>query len=324
MDQLYMLRAFIETARHRSFTRASEVLGVTPGVISKAISQLESEIQTRLFHRTTRSVTLTDEAETYFETCTRILAELTEATYRLRCEREADGGPIRIAVHPTLASDWLAQFLSEYRSKAPNVNLTVSVEERAIGLSNGSVDLAILPTDSVELSTMIRRSLTSTSNVFVASPEYLRLHGKPERANELSQHPLLLPQQMQSGSGTIELLEDGKAVTVATGPTLASEVTVVHAAALAGAGVALLPDAAMRNAIRTGELVQILMNCSVLEGDMEISLFYPYRDMLPLRMRVFVDFCIDFFRTEFSGKSCGTAVARTSQNWPRVELPVAA
>ena len=95
MDQLYMLRAFVSAAQHQSFSKAATSLGVTTGSISKAIAKLEASIQTRVLHRTTRSVTLTEEAQSYYLSCCRLLEELDEANRRIMREREVDSGKLR-------------------------------------------------------------------------------------------------------------------------------------------------------------------------------------------------------------------------------------
>src|ERR1700722_18374391 len=104
MDQLYMLRAFVAAAQNRSFSKAALSLGVTTGSISKTIARLEATIQTRVLHRTTRSVTLTEEAQPYYLSCCRIIDELDEANRRITQEREVDSGRLRLVVHPMLLS----------------------------------------------------------------------------------------------------------------------------------------------------------------------------------------------------------------------------
>src|SRR6185437_13133089 len=110
MDQLQMLRAFVAATQHRSFSKAAESLGVTTGAISKAISKLEELIQTRLLHRTTRSIMLTDAAQAYYQSCSRLIEELDEAHRRIMRQREIDSGRLRLAVHHGLVSEAFSRF----------------------------------------------------------------------------------------------------------------------------------------------------------------------------------------------------------------------
>ena len=250
MDQLYMLRAFVAATQHRSFSKAAESLGVTTGSISKAIAKLETNIQMRVLHRTTRSVMLTEEAQPYYLSCCRLLKELDEANRRITREREVDSGRLRLVVHPMLVSETFSRLVSGYLAIAPNVNLMISVQEGAINLYDGHFDMAILPPHLVEQSAVIRRTLTKSSRVFVASPGYLRQYGTPPDASCLSRHFLLLdPQSRKKGTNYIDLLEDGQRVSVLPMSSMDGNEVLLRAAALTGTGIAALPEAMVREDI---------------------------------------------------------------------------
>jgi DNA-binding transcriptional LysR family regulator len=297
MDQFYMLRAFVAATQYRSFSKAAASLGVTTGSISKAIAKLEASIQTRVLHRTTRSVTLTEAAQPYYLSCCRLLEELDEANRRIAQEREVDSGRLRLVVHPMLVSETFSRFVSSYHAIAPNVNLMVSVQEGAVNLYDGLYDLAILPPDLVEQSAVVRRTLSKSSRVMVASPGYLDRYGTPTQAADLSGHFLLLDRQSrQKGTNFIELLEDGRRVSVLPMSSMDGNDVLLRAAALTGTGIAALPEAMIREDIAMGHLIQVLPDCSTSNGGVEICLFYSHRKLLPVRFRTFVDFCTEFFR----------------------------
>ena len=301
MDQLYMLRAFVAATQHRSFSKAAESLGVTTGSISKAIAKLEANIQMRVLHRTTRSVMLTEEAQPYYFSCCRLLEELDEANRRITREREVDSGRLRLVVHPMLVSETFSRLVSGYLAIAPNVNLMISVQEGAINLYDGHFDMAILPPHLVEQSAVIRRTLTKSSRVFVASPGYLRQYGTPSDGSSLSRHFLLLdPQSRKKGTNFIDLLEDGQRVSVLPMSSMDGNEVLLRAAALTGTGIAALPEAMVREDILMGHLTQILPHCSTSETSDEICLFYSHRELLPARFRTFIDFCAEFFRSDVS------------------------
>jgi DNA-binding transcriptional LysR family regulator len=299
MDQLYMLRAFVAAAQHKSFSKAAASLGVTTGSISKAIAKLEAAIQTRVLHRTTRSVTLTEEAQAYYLSCCRLLAELDEANRRITQEKEVDSGKLRLVVHPSLVNGTFLSLLSNYHAIAPNVNLTVSVQENVINLYDGRYDVAIVPPHLVEQSAVIRRTLSKTSNVLVASPAYLAKYGIPAHAEELSRHFLLIdPRLRQQDTNFIDLFENGRPVRVLPMASMDGNEALLRAAALTGTGIAALPEAMIHKEVAQGHLLQVLPGCSTSESDVEICLFYSHRELLPARFRTFVDFCTTFFRDE--------------------------
>lgn len=297
MDQLYMLKAFVSAAQHQSFSKAATSLGVTTGSISKAIAKLEASIQTRVLHRTTRSVTLTEEAQSYYLSCCRLLEELDEANRRIMREREVDSGKLRLVIHPMLVSETFSQFLSAYRAVAPNVNLVVSVHEGAVNLYDGQFDMAMLPPHQVEQSAVIRRTLFKSSRSLVASADYLAQRGTPHRAADLAAHFLLLPSQSrQKNTNYVQVIENGEPVQVIPMSSMDGNDVLLRAAALAGAGIAELPEAIAREDVAMGKLVPVLPGCSIFDSDVEICLFYSHRELLPARFRTFVDYCTEFFR----------------------------
>jgi len=297
MDQLYMLRAFVAAARHRSFSKAAASLGVTTGSISKAIAKLEANVQTRVLHRTTRFVSLTDAAQPYYLSCCRLLEELDEANRRITQEREVDSGRLRLAVHPMLVSETFSRLVSSYLAIAPNVNLMVSVQEGPVNLYDSPFDMAILPPHLVEQSAVIRRTLSKSPRILVAAPDYLKQYGAPKAASELSNHFLLLdPESRQKGADIIDLVEDGKRVSVFPMSSMDGNEVLLRAAALTGTGIATLPEAMVREDIAMGRLTHVLPECSAADSDVEICLFYAHRELMPARLRTFVDFCVEFFR----------------------------
>jgi DNA-binding transcriptional LysR family regulator len=297
MDQLYMLKAFVAAAQHQSFSKAAASLGVTTGSISKAIAKLEASIQTRVLHRTTRSVTLTEEAQSYYVSCCRLLEELDEANRRITREREVDSGKLRLAVHPTLIGETFSQFLAGYRAIAPSVNLVVSIHEGAVNLYDGRFDMAILPPHQVEQSAVIRRTLFRSPRILAASPDYFARYGTPRCAADLTAHFLLLPSQSrQQNSNYVQMIEEGEPVQLIPASSMDGNDVLLRAAALAGAGIAELPEAMAREDLAKGKLIPVLPGCSLSASEVEICLFYSHRELLPVRFRTFVDYCTEFFR----------------------------
>lgn len=298
MDQLYMLRTFVAVVQHRSFSKAAASLGVTTSSISKAITKLEGSIQTRILHRTTRSVSVTEAAQSYYLSCRRLLEELDEANRRITQEREIDTGRLRLVVHPMLISKTFSRLMADYHAIAPNVNLMVSVQEEAVNLYDGHFDMAILPPHLVEQSAVIRRPLSRSPHIFVAAPSYLEQYGTPEDASELANHFLLLDTaSRQKSTNFVDLLENGSSVSVVPMSSMNGNEALLRAAALAGTGIAALPEAMVREDVAVGHLTHILPQCSTSETGVEICLFYSHRELLPVRLRTFVDFCTEFFRT---------------------------
>jgi DNA-binding transcriptional LysR family regulator len=297
MDQLYMLRAFVAAARYQSFSKAADSLNVTTGSISKAIAKLESCIQTRVLLRTTRSVSLTDAAQGYYLICCRLLEELDEANRRISQEHELNGGKLRLVVHPMLMSGTFSRLVRGYHAVAPNVSLVVSVQDGSANLYDGRFDIAILPPHLVEQSAVIRRTLSRSPRILVASPSYLALCGTPETASQLANHFMLVdPESRKKSADGIDLLENGRATSVSPTSSMDGNEVLLRAAALTGTGVATLPEIMVREDIDMGHLVHVLPSCTTSDSNVEVCLFYSHRELLPARFRTFVDFCAEFFK----------------------------
>ncbi|MFB9128681.1 LysR family transcriptional regulator [Paraburkholderia dipogonis] len=298
MDQLYMLRAFVAAARYQSFSKAAESLNVTTGSVSKAIAKLEGCIQTRVLLRTTRSVSLTEAAQPYYQSCCRLLEELDEANRRITRSREVDSGKLRLIVHPMLMSETFSRLVRGYHAIAPNVNLIVSVQEGAANLYDGRFDMAILPPHLVEQSAVIRRTLSKSQRIFVAAPAYLEQYGVPLTAAELNHHFLLLDtDSRKKGVDVVDLLEGETRVSVSPMSSMDGNEILLRAAAVMGTGIAALPETMVREDIEAGRLTPILPLCTTFDSKVEICLFYSHRELLPARLRTFVDYCIQFFRS---------------------------
>jgi DNA-binding transcriptional LysR family regulator len=149
----------------------------------------------------------------------------------------------------------------------------------------------------VEQSAVIRRTLFQSARMLAAKPEYLARHRVPARAADLAGHFLLLPSHSrQRNSNYVQVIENGEPVQVIPLSSMDGNDVLLHAAALAGAGIAELPEAMTREDIALGKLVPVLPGCSVSGSDVELCLFYSHRELLPARFRTFIDFCTEFFR----------------------------
>ncbi|WP_459709105.1 LysR substrate-binding domain-containing protein [Paraburkholderia sp. 2C] len=229
-------------------------------------------------------------------------------------QREVDSGRLRLAVHHGLVGPAFSRFISDYHSISPNVNLQVSVKSGAVNLYDGQYDMAMVPAPLVDQQGVIRRTLYRSASVLVASPGYLDKWGTPKRLADLAAHYLLVhPDLRQGGSNSVDLIEDGRAASVAPMSSIDADEVSLRAAALAGIGIATLPEAMLHEDLAVGALVPVLAHCSARNPAGEICLFYSDRELLPVRSRTFVDFCVQFFR-EGGLYACAGEADATSQS----------
>jgi DNA-binding transcriptional LysR family regulator len=157
--------------------------------------------------------------------------------------------------------------------------------------------MAILPPHLVEQSAVIRRSLFKSPRILVAAPGYLEQYGTPQSPSELANHFLLLDAEpRKKGVDFVELQEGDRSVSVFPRSSMGGNEALLRAAALSGTGVAALPESMVRDDINVGHLTHILPRLTTSDGNTEICIFYAHRELLPARLRTFVDFCTEFFR----------------------------
>jgi DNA-binding transcriptional LysR family regulator len=196
-----------------------------------------------------------------------------------------------------LMSETFSRLVRRYRAIAPDVSLVVSVQDGATNLYDGRFDIAILPPHLVEQSAVIRRTLSRSPRILVASPAYLEQYGTPETASQLANHFLLVdPESRKKSPDFVDLHESGRRVSVSPMSSMDGNEVLLRAAALTGTGIATLPETMIREDIDMGHLVHILPACTTSDSNVEICLFYSHRELLPARLRTFVDFCAEFFR----------------------------
>jgi DNA-binding transcriptional LysR family regulator len=296
MDQLFALRAFVATARLQSVTRAAEDLGVSAGVVSRVLAGLEDRIQMRLLHRTTRVVKLNEDAEEYFHSCVQVLAVLDQATHRLTCEKNGDGH-LRIAVHPMIPHDMLGRALREYGVAAPGVSVSVRVTDGPVNLVRERIDIGILPSALVDQGNVYRRTLSRTHRILVAAPSYLGAACPLQQATDLERHPLLLATAPEAGrERTLKVLESGNVVRVTVCPRIRGCDSVLRSGALAGAGIAWIPENLVADDLATGRLRRVLRDCELDEAAVDLCIFYLDPDFMSTRCRVFIELCVALFQ----------------------------
>jgi DNA-binding transcriptional LysR family regulator len=296
MDQLTTLRAFVTTARLQSFNKAARTLGVSCCAVSRAIADLEARVQTRLLYRTTRTVTLTEDARNYFHSCVRLLDELDEAHRRITHERCTNAGELRVVVHPMLAPEMLSRLIGEYRATAPDVRLVVNVSDCPVNLLDGTFDMGILPPDLVDQASVIRRTLTLSQRVLVASPAYLAASSPLDSIDDLEYHAILMNgDRRDRGDGAFEMFHCGRRLAVRASTVIEGSDLVLRTYALEGMGIASIPEETVAADLAGGQLQRVLSNDGFDYSAVELCLFYPEREFTSARCRSLIELCVRLF-----------------------------
>jgi DNA-binding transcriptional LysR family regulator len=284
LNQVFL---FCEVVKARSFAQAARRLRIPPNSVSRKILQLEADLGSRLIHRSTRKLTLTAAGQAFFDRCASLVSELVQAGQESMEGSKLPGGLVRVAA-PTdffdvFRLEWIAHFLTSH----PKVRLEFFLDDAKTDLIAASIDVAFRAAHLVEAKHVGHR-LTSTHFGLVASPTYVSARGTPSHPQALSNHDCL-PQSNLSGPVTWHLQgPDGPTSIEVSGRFRANAARVVLRAALAGLGIALLPDSVTTPEIEAGRLVRVLPKYRREGAD--LYAVYVSRRQIPLAVSAFTEF----------------------------------
>lgn len=290
MDSLNGFVVFVQVAETRSFVAAGRQLGVSASAIGKSVARLEAKLGVRLFHRSTRSITLTAEGTLFLERSRRILAEIEAAEQELSETRQLPQGKLRISL--PLVSGLVMPALTAFMHRYPAIELDVDFSDRLVDVIEEGFDVVMRtgePTDS----RLMSRPLGNYRLQLVASPAYLAARGKPRTPADLAGHACL--QHKFPSSGKLEpwplKRADGAPEWLLPTAMVCNTSSALLDVALDGLGIACLPDFMVRDAIRRGALVTVLERHTAHRG--AFRLLWPSSKNLAPRLRVFIDFMVE-------------------------------
>lgn len=284
MDNLGTLGVFVQAADTRSFTAAGRRLGLSPSAVGKAIARLEERLAVRLFHRSTRTITLTPEGALFLERCRRILSEIEAAELELAQTQEVPRGRLRVSlpIVGVLMMPTIGAFMRAY----PDIELDLDFTDRLVDVIDEGFD-AVVRAGELSDSRLMSRVLGTFRLMLVASPAYLRTRGVPQTPADLAGHACL--HHRYATSGTLEPwpFHPGMAVDLPSAMVVNTIEPLIDLAEQ-GLGIACLPDFALRRQLADGTLVTVLADHTAHRGS--FRLLWPSSRHLSPKLRVFVDF----------------------------------
>lgn len=254
------LRAFVAVAELLSFSRAAEMLGVSPSALSQMVRGLEERVGVRLLNRTTRSVALTDAGENLIRRVRPAVAELGEAMGQMRRQARSPAGTVRVHASRMAAERYLTPVLGRFAIDFPDVVLDITLDDAVVDMVAGGYDAAIRIGETIERDMVAVRLGPELRQVAVASPGYLASHGTPKHPRDLVDHSCIRwrwPGRQHPYAW--EFFEDGAWFEVAVdGPLIVNDKDVALAAALQGTGIAFAVEHSARRHLASGALVALL------------------------------------------------------------------
>ncbi len=274
---------FVAVAETESFTAASKRLGISTAQVSRQVSALENRLNTKLFYRTTRKVSLTEEGNVYYQHCRQVLDGLEDAERAISNLRGTPQGLIKLTAPVTYGEKYIMPLVNDFMLQYPEVEVTIDFTNRQVDLVEGSFDLAIR-LGRLTSSSMMAKRLTSRTMYVCASPAYLQKFGIPHSLSELRQHNCLI-----GNYDHWRFQESGKEKSIRVSGTLnCNSGYGLRDAVIKGIGLAQLPDYYIDKDLESGDIVPILTNYQ--EPDEGIWALYPHNRHLSPKVRMLVDY----------------------------------
>lgn len=294
MDRLTAVRVFVEVADRGSLTQTADHLEMSAAMVSRYLAAVENWFGARLLHRTTRKVSLTDAGLATLPSCRQML-DIAEEIRHTAAERSREpAGVLRVTTSSSFADAQLTAALVDFQQLHPQVEIVLSVGDKATDLVSERVDLAVRLTNTLD-STMISRSLAYCRSMLCASPAYLERHGQPRSADDLPRHRCIAH---AFGIGRqYRLTRAGETIEVPVRWSFhTNETAVLRRAVLSGGGIGMLPTYSLGDDLHSGRLVRLLADYE--PEILGIHAIYLSRQHQPLALRLLVD----FLAARFAGK----------------------
>jgi DNA-binding transcriptional LysR family regulator len=292
MNRLEAMTTFVRVAELASFSRAADLLGIPKASASIAVQKLEASLGTRLLHRTTRRVQVTQDGAAYYERCKDVLADLDDLDGMFQRGPQALRGKLRVDMPSAMANDFIVPRLPSFLLAHPQIELELGCADRRVDLVREGYD-CVLRVGTLGDSSLVARPLGTLAMMNAASPAYVARHGTPQTPDDLDGH-LLVHYAMTLGTRPVgfEYVETEGTRTVVRAREMAGVLTVnnvgaYRAACIAGLGIVQAPSIGLKALVTDGRAVELLPRCK--PPPMPVTLVYAHRRGLTKRVRAFMD-----------------------------------
>ncbi|WOD06678.1 LysR family transcriptional regulator [Marinomonas sp. GJ51-6] len=290
------MAAFVAVVETGSFTKAAEKLGITPSGVSRQVSRMETQLAAILVERTTRRQTITAVGMAVYEQCRNMLDSAKEAVIASESNTTEAKGRLRIAVPDAFAKQVLEPLLLEFMALYPAISLHVQVTDLRLDPAYQNVDLVFHIAEQPHEHLVCKR-LGKVRSILCASAEYLAERGTPKSPDDLVSHDCL-PLGFFDGDNVWSFTQgDKKTQITVDGRYIINDADMRLKGVKQGFGIALFPDFVVQDALKTGEVIEVLKDWQ-LKSDFQGGVYmqFPAMRFMPNKLRVFIDFMMARWR----------------------------
>lgn len=295
------MRAFTRVVETGSFTQAADSLNMPIATLSKLVKSLETHLEVRLLHRTTRRVVSTPEGEEYYEKALRVLIDIEDIDTSFRVTRSTPKGHLRIDVGGSTARDVLIPLLPDFMQRYPDIRIDLGVADRPVDLISGNVD-CVIRGGPLNDSTLIARHIGDAEMVTCTTPDYLKKYGIPAYPEELRNgHRLISYLSPATGRPfPFRFRENGETQEISAPHYLGVNESNAHlAASVAGLGIIQTFAYSVKTHLKDGSMVEILQ--AWRPAAYPFHVVYPQNRHLTHRLRVFINWLGEVFPAGLKG-----------------------
>jgi DNA-binding transcriptional LysR family regulator len=304
-----LVATFARVVELGSFTAAAAALGVPKSSVSRAVLRLEEALGVRLLQRTTRKLALTQAGDRYLADVRGPLARVAEASDDVAEMGREPRGLVRVSTAPPVGHDTILELFAEFVRRHPQIRLELVVTSRRVNLLEEGIDLAVRA-GKLDDSTLVARKVASVSLGLYAAPSYLERRGRPRNLAAVALHDCVLHKSSQPASPWRLTGPRGLERVDVTGPIVADDLGTVRLLALAGLGIALMPDLPVRNDVERGALVRVLPAYGLRGAP--VHLVSPPLRHTPVRVKLLRDFLLHEIAKRLAGTPCAASAAATA------------
>ena len=292
MDKLKQMESFVSVATRGSLTAAAHAEGVAPAIMGRRLDALEERLGVKLLVRTTRRISLTHEGSAFLEDCQRLLTDIVNAEASVSAGGVKASGHLRITAPAGFGRRHVAPLVPRFRELHADVTISLNLSDRVVDIAGEGYDCAVRVGDMPD-SSLVSVRMADNRRLCVATPDYLKRHGRPETPQELARFDCLVlsSDASQTRGWAFSLPKEGGTEVIhyrPNGPMDCSDGQVLHNWCLAGYGIAWRSTWEVEEEIAEGRLVSVLEEFAAPPNG--IYAVFPQRKHLPLRVRLWVDF----------------------------------
>ncbi len=292
MGQLEDMQVFIRVVEAGGIGRAAQQLGLAKSAVSRRLSELEKRLGSRLIQRTTRTSSLTDAGQSYYQQVLKLVDEVDEINSELQDDECAVTGRLRLAVPLSFGLLHLTPAIDEFIQRHPQLTITLDFSDRQVDIVEEGFDLA-LRIGPLHGATTQARKLFESQHVLAASADYLARHGTPATPQDLDAHSVLKYAGGTSGPWSITDRRGTRHTPNMATRIVANNGDFLLHMACAGHGIVMLPTFIAAQSLERGALVRVLADCALPSQD--AFFIYPRNRYLPKRARLLIDFMVERF-----------------------------